>query len=308
MPSSKTGRFGSVVTAMVTPFHPDGALDPDGAATLARWLVDQGTEGLVLAGTTGESSTLDDEEKLDLWRAVREAVDVPLLAGSGSNHTSHSVELTERATEVGVDGILAVTPYYVRPSPAGIGAHFRAIAAATDLPVMLYDIPIRTGRKVDHDTLVRLAREVPNIVGVKDAANNPGATARLMADMPPHVELYSGEDPQTLPLLAVGATGVVGVATHWTAGLHREMLAAFARGDVAEARAVNAKLLGSFGYETGDDAPNPTPTKVLLGELGLPAGPCRLPLAPPPPGLADRARALIAELGLQRVERAGAPA
>src|SRR5262245_9232304 len=163
-------RFGRVVTAMVTPFDAQGGLDLDGARTLARWLQDQGNEGLVVSGTTGESSTLTDDEKLSLWAAVAEAVTIPIVAGTGSNDTAHSVHLTAEAAKLGVAGILAVCPYYNRPSQAGIAAHIRAIAGATTLPVVVYDIPIRTGRKVSTGTLLQLARDVRNIIGVKDAA------------------------------------------------------------------------------------------------------------------------------------------
>ena len=146
-----SARFGRVLTAMVTPFHDDGSLDLDGAVALARWLVDHGSEGLVLAGTTGEAPTLTDDEKVELWTAVRAAVDAPLVAGTGSYDTRHSCELSERAAATGVDGLLVVTPYYNRPSQAGLEAHFRAVAAATDLPVVIYDIPGRTGRKIETD-------------------------------------------------------------------------------------------------------------------------------------------------------------
>lgn len=290
-------RFGPVSTAMVTPFDADGGLDLDGAARLARWLVEQGNDGLVLAGTTGESPTLSDEEKVRLWRAVREAVDVPLLAGSTTYDTAHSVRLTEAATDTGVDGILALCPYYSRPSQAGIEAHFRAVAAATELPIVIYDIPVRTGRKIATATLLRLAHDVANIAGLKDAAANPGETARLIAEAPDGFEVYSGDDSLTLPLLAVGAVGTIGVATHWTAGLQAEMIAAFAKGDVEHARRINARLLPSFAFETSDSDPNPIPTKVMLARLGQPAGPCRLPLGPPSEGLAERADQVLAGLG-----------
>ena len=292
------GRFGSVLTAMVTPFDDDGRLDLDGAARLARWLTDHGNDGLVVAGTTGESPVLSDAEVTDLWRAVCEAVTVPVVAGTSSNDTAHSIELTRRATEAGAAGILAVTPYYSRPPQTGIEAHFRALAAATDLPVMLYDIPIRTGRKIAHETLVRLARQVPNVVAVKDAAGNPGASAALLAETPDDFELYSGDDAMTLPLLAIGASGLVGVATHWCGEQVSEMVAAFTKGDVALARSINARLVPSFDFETGDLAPNPIPTKAILRVLGLPAGQCRLPLGPAPEGLEDRAREVLQNLGV----------
>jgi 4-hydroxy-tetrahydrodipicolinate synthase len=289
-------HFGAVATAMVTPFSDDGALDVDAAVTLARWLTEHGSDGLVVAGTTGEGPVLDDEEKLELWRAVAEAVSVPVVAGTGSNDTAHSVELTRRAAGTGVAGVLVVTPYYNRPSQAGLEAHFRAVAGASSLPVLIYDIPIRTGRKVSHDVLIRLAREVPNIVGVKDAALDVAASAVLMAAAPSGFELYSGNDDQTLPLLSIGATGTVGVATHWAGELVGEMIAAFGKGDVERARNVNARLLESYAFETGDLTPNPIPAKAMMRVLGLRVGQCRLPLGPAPEGIEDRAREVLAKL------------
>jgi 4-hydroxy-tetrahydrodipicolinate synthase len=290
-------RFGAVITAMVTPFGGDGALDLDAAASLARWLVDQGNDGLVVAGTTGEGPVLTDDEKVDLWRAVAEAVTVPVVAGTGSNDTAHSVALTRRAADCGVAGALVVTPYYNRPSQAGIEAHFRAVAEASQLPILIYDIPVRTGRKVSHEVLVRLARELPQVVGVKDAAGDPAATARLVAEAPGGFEVYSGDDGLTLPLLAVGAVGVIGVATHWAAPLVGEMIAAFAKGDVVRAREANARLLPSYAYETGDAAPNPVPAKAMMRVLGHAVGQCRLPLGPAPAGLEDRAGRVLEGLG-----------
>jgi 4-hydroxy-tetrahydrodipicolinate synthase len=282
---------------MVTPFDEEGRLDLDGAQRLARWLVQQGNDGLVVAGTTGESPVLDDQERADLFRAVIEAVTVPVVAGAGTNDTHHTNEMTKVAEAAGAAGILAVTPYYNRPSQAGIEAHFRAIAGATSLPVMLYDIPIRSGRKIAHDTLIRVLREVPNIVSVKDAALDVGGSARLVAEAPSDFELYSGNDDQTLALLAIGAVGTVGVATHWVAAQVGEMMAAFWKGDVDEARRINARLLESYRYEGSDDAPNPVPSKAMLRVLGQPAGPCRLPMGPEPDGLEDRARQVLANLG-----------
>lgn len=290
------GRFGAVLTAMATPFTADGSLDLDGAADLARWLVAHGNDGLVVAGTTGESPVLSDGEKRDLWRAVAEAVTVPVIAGSGTNDTAHSVELSRMAADAGAAGILAVTPYYSRPPQTGLAAHFRAVAAATDLPVLIYDIPVRTGRKVAHETLVSLAKEVPTIVGVKDAAGDPAASARLLAQVPDGFDLYSGDDALTLPLLAIGAAGVISVAGHWASGLISEMISAFFKGDVDHARRVNAGLVESWSFQTGDAAPNPIPTKAMLRVLGLPAGQCRLPLGPSPEGLEDRARDVLSRL------------
>ncbi len=290
-------RFGSVLTAMVTPFTAAGDLDLDGAAALARWLVERGSDGLVLAGTTGEAPTLGDDEKVALWSAVRAAVDVPLVAGTGTNDTRHSVELSRRAAATGVDGLLVVTPYYNRPSQAGLEAHFRTVASATELPVVIYDIPGRTGRKVPTEVLVRLAREVPTIVGLKDAAGNPAETARLVAAVPDDFDVYSGDDGLTLPLLAVGAVGVVGTCTHWAGVEMAELVAAFAKGDHDHARHLNARLLDSYAYESRETAQFALAVKVVLRVLGLPAGPCRPPLGPEPAELEAEARAVVEGLG-----------
>lgn len=289
-------RFGTVVTAMVTPFDDEGGVDYDAAATLAGWLADHGSSGLVLAGTTGESPTLTDDEKLELFRTVSEAVTVPVLAGVGSADTRHSMELARSAARTGVAGILVVTPYYSRPPQAGLFAHFSAVAGVSDLPVVIYDIPPRTGRKVATATLVALAREVPNLVAVKDATANPPETARLLALVPERFELYSGDDAYTLPLLAVGAVGVISVASHWAGKETAAMIAAFEKGDVVGARAQNRALVPSFGFETSEDAPNPLPTKAMMRTLGHPVGECRLPMGPAPAGLEDEARRIYAEL------------
>jgi 4-hydroxy-tetrahydrodipicolinate synthase len=291
-------RFGRVLTAMVTPFRADGSLDADGAADLARWLVTHGSDGLVVAGTTGEAPTLTDDETVELWTAVRAAVDVPLLAGAGSNDTRHSCELSQRAAATGVDGLLIVTPYYNRPSQAGIEAHYRAVAAATDLPIVMYDIPGRTGRKIDTDVLVRLANEVPSVVGIKDAAGNPGETARVIARAPDDFDVWSGDDPMTLPLLAAGAVGVIGTSTHWCGEVMAEMIAAFEKGDHARARELNATMFESYAYESREIAQFALAVKVALRVLGLPGGPCRLPIGPEPDGLEAEAGAMLERLGI----------
>jgi len=289
-------RFGQVLTAMVTPFHKDGSLNIDGAKRLARWLQDNGNDGLVIAGTTGESSVLTDDERLSLFAAVVEAVTIPVIAGTGTNDTAHSIHMTKEATKLGVAGILAVCPYYNRPSQAGIEAHIRAMCAATTLPVVIYDIPVRTGRKINTSTLAKLANEVKNVAGVKDAAGNPAESARLMTMVPSMFELISGDDGLTLPLMAVGCTSVIGVATHWSGVDHQEMFAKWNAGDTAGARKVNARLTESFAFETGDDNPNPLPTKVMMNHLGLDVGDARLPMGPPPVGLAERAAKVMANL------------
>jgi 4-hydroxy-tetrahydrodipicolinate synthase len=289
-------RFGSVVTAMITPFDDDLALDVDGAVELAKWLQAEGNEGLVICGTTGESPTLSDDEKLQLWESVAAAVTIPVVAGSTGNDTAHDVHLTVEASKRDVAGILALCPYYSRPSQAGIEAHLRAIAASTDLPVLIYDIPIRTGRKIATEVLVRLAHDVPNVLGVKDAAGNPGETSRLIAAAPEGFEVYSGDDINTLPLVAVGAVGVVSVAGHWVAPDLVEFFDCWQRGDNAAARRVNARLLESYAFETGDDAPNPMPSKAMLRHLGQPAGRCRPPLGPDPEWLESRAAEVYSRL------------
>lgn len=285
---------------MVTPFDSDGALDLDGVCRLAKWLQDNGNDGLIVGGTTGEASTLSDDEKLALFAAAAEAVSIPVIAGTGSNDTAHSVHLTKQASKLGIAGVLAVGPYYNRPSQAGIEAHLRAVCAATTLPVIVYDIPVRTGRKISTATLLKLARDVKNLAALKDAAGNPAETAVLMSQVRPSFELYSGDDGLTLPFMAVGAVGVIGVATHWSAVDHQEMFACWAKGDVVGARKVNTRLLESFAYETGDEDPNPLPTKVMMNLLGLHVGEARLPMGPPTPGLEARAKQVLENLRLAR--------
>jgi 4-hydroxy-tetrahydrodipicolinate synthase len=291
-------RFGRVITAMVTPFDDDGALDLPAAVELARWLVAHGSDGLVLSGSTGESSVLTDDEKVALWRAVAEAVTVPVIAGTGSNDTDHSVAMTRLATGCGVDGVLVVTPYYNRPSQAGLREHFRVVAeAAGDLPVLLYDIPVRAGRRIETPTMLRLAREVPNIVGLKDAAGDPPTTAHLIAQAPPGFEVYSGDDVMTLPLLAVGAIGVISVAAHWVGPRFRRVVDAFLAGDLDTAIAGHAELLDSFDFESSAEYPNPLPAKAAMRALGLRVGQCRLPMGDATPELDAQAAKVLAAVG-----------
>lgn len=279
---------------MVTPFSSDGKLDIDAAQSLARWLVAQGNEGLVVAGTTGEAPTLTHEEQIALVKAVTEATDVPVIAGAGSNDRRAATELTEQVTAAGASAVLTVTPYYNRPSQAGLKQHFLAVANSTDLPVIIYDIPVRTGRKVETQILLELAYEAGNIVGIKDAAGDPAETAQLIAQAPSGFEVYSGDDSLTLPFLSVGAVGVIGVATHWTASEHRQMFDAWEKGDIAATQQANRDLLASYDYESRPDAPNPTPTKLLLRLLGHPVGHCRPPLDHEPPHLESHAKAVLA--------------
>ncbi len=293
---------------MVTPFDENGGLDVDGAVTLARWLTSHGSDGLVVAGTTGEGPVLSDAELGQLWQAVTEAVTVPVLAGTGSNDTRHTIECTKLAQAAGVAGALVVTPYYSRPSQTGLSAHFRAVAECTTLPVVLYDIPVRTGRRIARDTRVGLARDVPNIVGVKDATADPAGAARLMAEAPESFELYSGDDALTLALLALGAVGAVSVASHWAGEETADMVAAWFKGDTDGARACNARLFESYDFESSETYPNPLPAKAACRALGLPAGQCRLPLGTAPAELDERARAVISNLGRDVHAVAGARA
>ena len=306
-PAQDVPRFGRVITAMVTPFDDAGALDLPAAVALARWLASHGSDGLVLSGSTGESSVLTDDEKVALWRAVAEAVTIPVIAGTGSNDTEHSIKMTALAAQCGVDGVLVVTPYYNRPSQAGIYEHFRVVAeAAGDLPVALYDIPIRSGRRIETATMLRLAREVPAIVALKDAGGDAPRTAHLAAQAPPGFEIYSGDDVMTLPLLAVGAIGVISVAAHWVGPQFRRVVDAFLAGDLATAVTGNAELLDSFDFESSAEFPNPLPTKAILRALGLPVGQCRLPMGTSTPELDAQAAKILAAVGPPAVTT-GAP-
>lgn len=292
-------RFGTVLTAMVTPFAADGSLDLDAAGTVARWLVDHGNDGLIVAGTTGESPVLTDDERIDLFRAVRAAVDVPIVAGATTNDTAHSVDMTRAAADVGVDAILAVVPYYNKPTQAGLDAHFRTIAEASDLPVVLYDVPGRTGRPLETATIARLANEVPTVVALKDAGGHPERAARLLAQVPDGFEVYSGDEPLNLGFAAYGAVGVVGVASHWSAPRQRELFDAVAKGDLVTARRIDAELQASYRFMNSDERVFSQSVKVAMELLGVPAGECRLPLGPAPAGSADEARTVLRDLGYE---------
>jgi 4-hydroxy-tetrahydrodipicolinate synthase len=260
---------------MVTPFTADGALDLDGARRLAAHLVGQGNDGLIVNGTTGESPTTSDVEKEQLVRAVAEAVGdrAFVVAGVGSNDTRHSVEAAHAARRAGAHGLLAVTPYYSKPPQEGLVQHFTAIADATDLPVMLYDIPGRTGTAIETETFVRLA-EHPRIVANKDAKGDLGAASWAIARS--GLAWYSGDDMLNLPLLSIGAVGFVSVVGHLAAPELRALLEAYGAGDVAKAAEIHQRLLPLY---TGIfRAQGVVTTKAALALLGLPGGPLRLPL------------------------------
>ena len=290
-------RFGRVITAMITPFNSDGSLDVQGACDLAQWLAEQGNNALVLAGTTGESPTITQDEQIQLVEAVAQAVDIPVIAGAGSNDTRSAITNTQRCEQAGAKGILSVTPYYNRPSQAGLYEHYLRISDSTELPIMLYDIPIRTGRKLESETMLRLAEETENIVAVKDAAGDIEATAELVSQAPDGFEVYSGEDALTLQLLTVGAVGTVSVASHWTTPETVSLMESFFSGDLDKAKQINQQLIPSYDFESGDLNPNPIPTKAMMKVLGLPGGDCRLPMGPEPEGLQEKARDILEGLG-----------
>ncbi|MCW1957515.1 MAG: 4-hydroxy-tetrahydrodipicolinate synthase [Mycobacterium sp.] len=272
-----SARLGTVLTAMVTPFTPDGALDTYTAARLASRLVDDGCDGLVVSGTTGESPTTTDAEKTAVLRAVLDAVGdrARIIAGVGTYDTAHSVHLAEAAAAAGAHGLLVVTPYYSRPPQSGLLAHFTAVADATDLPVMLYDIPPRSVVPIEWGTLRALAAH-PNIVAVKDAKGDLHGAAQIMAET--GLAYYSGDDALNLPWLAMGAAGVVSVWGHLAAGQLRDMVSAFNSGDLATARKISVSLspLNAAQSRLG----GVTMSKAGLRLLGFEAGDPRLPQMP----------------------------
>jgi 4-hydroxy-tetrahydrodipicolinate synthase len=271
--------FGAVLTAMITPFDEDGNVDYQQAWNLATYLVENGSEGLVVTGTTGESPTLTGDEKVALYRTVVEAVGnrAAVVAGAGTNNTAASIELTRRAIDVGCDGVMAVTPYYSKPSQRGLIAHFTAIADASEVPVLLYNVPTRTGRLIEVDTLAELATH-PNIVAVKDAVMDIDHTAQVRLATPDDFAIYSGQDSYTLAMMTVGAVGVVSVTSHLVGRQIRRMVEAFSKGDVEEAMRINYGLL-PISYACFAE-PNPTPVKAAMNRLWGPVGMPRLPLRP----------------------------
>jgi 4-hydroxy-tetrahydrodipicolinate synthase len=272
-------RFGAVVTAMVTPFRADHSLDLDGAQRLARHLLDHGTDSLVVAGSTGESPTLSHREKLDLFRAVIEAAGSQgkVVCGTGTYNTAETIELSREAQDLGADGLLVVTPYYSKPPQRGLLEHFTQVGSAVDLPVIAYNIPGRTGIRIEHDTLLQMA-DVPNIVAVKDSTGDFQAISRLISEAPADFEVYSGDDWATFGYLCLGAVGVVSVAAHVVGDRIHHLTDLVLTGDIPAARKVHEELSPLFNalFITT----NPIPVKTALDILGLPAGPPRLPLVP----------------------------
>jgi 4-hydroxy-tetrahydrodipicolinate synthase len=287
--------LGDIITAMVTAFNGDGSVNYDATVELARFLADNGSDGLVVCGTTGESSTLDDEEKVELFRVVKDAVGdrASIIAGTGSNDTAHSVELTEQATEVGIDGILAVTPYYIKPPVEGLKRHFGAMAAATDKPVIIYNIPGRCSLNIEPETLAELYT-VDNIVAVKQANTDLEQSRRLveLCDM----GLYAGNDDMVFPLLEYGGLGGICVASHLAGSRMKEMIQLYRSGAVDEARAIDDEL--KLLYETIFINTNPIPIKAALNMLGHEVGGLRLPLVEATEAEKAELRRVMEELGL----------
>lgn len=269
--------FGRVLTAMVTPFHKDMSLNYDQARKLARYLVENGSDGLVVAGTTGESPTLTKEEKVELFRAVVEEVGgkAVVIAGTGSYSTADSIALTRAAEKVGVDGIMLVAPYYNKPSQEGLYRHFKAVAESTNLPVMPYNIPGRTSVNVLPATVVRLA-EVPNIVAIKEASGSLDQVSELRRSLPDHFAIYSGDDSMTLPVMALGGKGIVSVVGHLVGQRLQDMVNAYTSGNTKLATQIHLELFPIF--KGMFITTNPVPVKAALNMMGFDVGGPRLPL------------------------------
>ena len=287
----------NLITAMVTPFDDDLNVDYDRLAELAQRLADAGSD-LLISGTTGESPTTSPEEKLEMFRVVRDAVgdDVAVMAGTGSNDTAKSIELTRKASELDIDAILLVGPYYNKPSQEGLYQHFRACSEATDLPVVVYNVPGRTGKNIEAVTVLRLAEDVDNIIGVKEASGDIAQIAAICAGAPEGFRVWSGDDGMTLPILAVGGVGVISVAGHIAAEEIGEMIDCYHNGDVVRAAALHHRLTPLFDacfLASG----NPPCVKRAREVCGFPVGGTRLPVVPA--GDADTAciRTVCEELG-----------
>ncbi|MBR7798179.1 4-hydroxy-tetrahydrodipicolinate synthase [Agaribacter marinus] len=272
-------EFGQVLTAMVTPFDQHGKIDFHATRSLVNYLIKNGTDGLIVAGTTGESATLTDEEKIQLMRFVVEVVNdrIPVLAGTGANNTKATINLTIQAEKVGVNGIMLVTPYYNKPSQTGIYQHFQASAAATNLPIMLYNVPGRTGVNLTVDTTVQLSK-IDNIVAIKEASGNLDAMSEIIRRTSKDFSLYSGDDGLTLPALAIGGKGVVSVASHIIGNEMQEMINQFSFGNVKASAALHQHLLPIMKALFA--APSPSPVKSALSMKGVPVGDVRLPMVP----------------------------
>ncbi len=290
-------RYGPIITAMVTPFKNDLSVDYDQAAALAKRLIEQGSEGLVITGTTGESSTLTIAESAELYRVIMAAAGdrATIIAGSGANSTAEAVALTQAAEAAGVHASLQVAPYYNKPSQEGFYQHFKTIAANTSLPLFLYNIPGRTGKNVEAATIIRLA-EIPNIVGIKEASGDLEQVSRIVRETAEDFLLYSGDDFLTLPVIALGGVGVISVASHLVGTEMKMMVEAYQNGDVKQALEIHFKLMDLF--KALFIAPNPAPVKAALEMSGFAVGGLRLPLVPVTDDEAARIKAVLGQLEL----------
>lgn len=287
--------FGRLLTAMITPFHADGSVNYEGAAELARYLIDNGSDGLVVGGSTGEAATMTAEEKLKLFEVVLDAVGdrATIIAGTGSNDTMASVRFTQAAEKVGVHGALVVGPYYNKPTQEGFYQHFKTIAESTSLPIMLYNVPGRTASNVAPETVAHLA-QIPNIVAIKEASGNVEQATEIVRITPPDFKVYSGDDALTLPILAVGGCGIISVAGHVVGNRIQAMIGAFLDGDMKKAQEINLSLLPVF--KSMFVVTNPIPVKTAVGLMGLPAGAFRLPLTPADDAVVAKLKEILAQL------------
>lgn len=288
-------EFGRLLTAMITPFYADGSVNYEGAAELARHLVDNGSDGLVVGGSTGEAATMTAEEKLKLFEVVLDAVGdrATIIAGTGSNDTMASVRFTQAAEKVGVHGALVVGPYYNKPTQEGFYQHFKTIAESTSLPIMLYNVPGRTASNVAPETVARLA-QIPNIVAIKEASGNVEQATEIVRITPPDFQVYSGDDALTLPILAVGGSGIISVAGHVVGNQIQAMIGAFLAGNMRKAQEINLSLLPVF--KSMFIVTNPIPVKTAVGLMGLPAGAFRLPLTPADDTVLAKLKDILAQL------------
>jgi len=292
--------FGRVLTAMATPFDESGAVRWEQVTALAKRLIEGGSDGIVVAGTTGESPTLSDEEKIRLFRTVKDAVAgrAVVVAGTGTYDTRHSIHLSKEAERIGCDGLLLVNPYYNRPSQDGLYAHFRAIAESTHLPCMLYNIPGRTGVNCAPETIARLA-DVPNIVAVKEASGSLDQVSDIRRRTKEDFLIYSGDDSLTLPILAVGGTGIVSVASHLAGREIQQMVRAFEQGEVREALRLHLRLLPLF--KVLFITTNPVPLKSAMNMSGFNVGKPRLPLVEATAKEKEQIQTVLEELTLAAV-------
>lgn len=292
------GKFGRVITALVTPYKEDGSINYAVAEKLAAHLADNGTDAFVVCGTTGESPTLKWEEEMELFQVVQKAVGgkAQIIAGTGSNSTSEAIAATQKAAKLGVDGSLQVVPYYNKPPQEGLYQHFQAIAKSSpDLPIMLYNIPGRTGQNLTPETVARLA-EIPNIVAIKEASGNLDQASQIRSVTSPEFEIYSGDDSLTLPLLAVGGTGIVSVASHLVGNQIQQMVQAFEAGNTSEALKIHLQLFPLF--KTLFITTNPILVKTALKLKGWDIGSVRSPLCEPSNEEVQKLKAVLEKLSL----------